>query len=78
MLFAEGRYERRLDFIHDFPKGWVKWLFDQTYMSDAKRIVGKTCCISGNVPASLMCTITAKCVKEYCRKLIETCTPGGG
>ncbi|MBN1850519.1 MAG: hypothetical protein JW932_18265 [Deltaproteobacteria bacterium] len=77
-LFAEGRYQRRLEHIHDFPKGWVVWTFDQTNMADAKRIVGKTCCITGNVPASLMCTGTAKEVKEYCRKLIESCAPGGG
>jgi uroporphyrinogen-III decarboxylase len=78
MMFAEGRYQRRLDIIHDFPKGWVHWMFDQTDMADAKRIVGKTCSISGNVPTSLMCTGTAREVKEYCRKLIETCAPGGG
>ncbi len=77
-MFAEGKYQRRLDFIHDFPKGWVHWLFDQTNMADAKRIVGRTCSISGNVPSSVMCTSTAKEVKEYCRKLIETCAPGGG
>jgi uroporphyrinogen-III decarboxylase len=78
MMFAEGKYQRRLDYIHDFPRGWVHWMFDQTNMADAKRIVGKTCSISGNVPTSVMCTGTAKEVKEYCRKLIETCAPGGG
>lgn len=77
-LFAEGKYQRRLPYIHDFPKGWVHWTFDQTNMADAKRIVGQTCSISGNVPTSLMCTGTAKEVKEYCRRLIETCAPGGG
>jgi hypothetical protein len=30
------------------------------------------------VPSSVMCTGTAKDVKEYCRRLIETCAPGGG
>jgi uroporphyrinogen-III decarboxylase len=77
-MFAEGKYQRRLDYIHDFPKGWVHWMFDQTNMADAKRIVGGTCSISGNVPTSLMCTGTPKEIKEYCRKLIETCAPGGG
>ncbi|HEX7475372.1 MAG TPA: uroporphyrinogen decarboxylase family protein [Dehalococcoidales bacterium] len=77
-LFAEGKYQRRLEYIHDFPNGWVHWMFDQTNMADAKRIVGKTCSISGNVPTSLMCTGKPKEIKEYCRKLIETCAPGGG
>jgi uroporphyrinogen-III decarboxylase len=39
---------------------------------------GKTCCISGNVPSSLMVTGEYSQVKEYCRKPIEICAPGGG
>jgi uroporphyrinogen-III decarboxylase len=77
-LFAEGRYNRRLEYIKDFPKGWVQWQFDQTDMAEAKKIVGNTCCIAGNVPSSIILTGTARDVKEYCRKLIETCAPGGG
>jgi len=77
-LFAEGRYNDRLEYIGDFPKGWVTWQFDQTDMANAKKIVGNTCCIVGNVPASIVITRSAKEVKECCRKLIEICAPGGG
>jgi uroporphyrinogen-III decarboxylase len=77
-LFAEGKYNQRLEYIGDFPKGWVSWAFDQTDMAAAKKMIGKTCAISGNVPASLMVTGTPKDVKAYCIKLIETCAPGGG
>ncbi len=77
-LFAEGKYNRRLEYIGDFPKGWVQWRFDQTDMANAKKMVGKTCCISGNVPASVMLYGSPMEVKEYCRRLIETCAPGGG
>ena len=77
-LFAEGRYNERLEYIGDFPKGWVTWQFDQTDMANAKKMVGKTCCIVGNVPASITITRSAGEVKECCRKLIETCAPGGG
>jgi uroporphyrinogen-III decarboxylase len=77
-LVAEGRYNQRLEYISDFPKGWVTWFFDQTDMANAKKMVGGNCCITGNVPASVVITGTAKDVKECCRKLIETCAPGGG
>jgi hypothetical protein len=77
-LFAEGSYNQRLDYLGDFPKGWVTWMFDQTDMAQAKKKIGDRCCISGNVPASLMITGTPKEVKECCRRLIETCAPGGG
>jgi hypothetical protein len=77
-LFAEGKYNERLEYISDFPKGWVSWSFDQTDMAKAKKMVGDKCAISGNVPASLMVAGTPQEVKAYCRKLIETCAPGGG
>ena len=53
-LFAEGRYNRRLDAIKEFPRGWVTWGFDQTDMAEAKKTVGKNCCIYGNVPSSIV------------------------
>jgi hypothetical protein len=77
-FFAEGKYSRRLNYISDFPKGWVHWIFDQTEMAKAKEKLGPNCSISGNIPTSIMCTGKPKEVKEYCRKLIETCAPGGG
>jgi uroporphyrinogen-III decarboxylase len=77
-LFAEGRYGPRLEIIKDLPKGKVVWHFDRTDMFEAKKILGDNACIAGNVPASLLCTGTAKDVKEYCRKLIEVCGEGGG
>ena len=72
--------ERALRFVSAYrvEKGVVGWLFDKTDMAKAKKILGKTCCISGNVPSSLMVTGGPKEVKEYCRKLIEVCAPGGG
>jgi hypothetical protein len=75
---AEGAYNRRLAVIKDLPKASVIWMFDQTDMANAKKILGDTCCICGNVPVSLAYTGSAGEMKEYCRKLIETCAPGGG
>ena len=78
MLFAEGKYNRRLKVIKDLPRGKVMWHFDQTNMFRAKEILGNSACIVGNVPASLLRTGTPQSVKEYCRKLIEVCGKDGG
>jgi hypothetical protein len=78
MLFAEGKMNRRLEVIKDLPKGSVLWWFDRTDMARAKKVLGDVACIAGNVPASMMCLASAQEVKEYCRKLIEDCGPGGG
>jgi uroporphyrinogen-III decarboxylase len=47
-------------------------------MAKAKQILGKNSCIQGNVPSSLIVTGNASDVKAYCKKLIDTCAPGGG
>ena len=78
LLFAEGKYDQRLEIVKDLPPGKVIWHFDQTDMFRAKKILGDTACIAGNVPASLLITGTPEEVKEYCRRLIDTCGRGGG
>jgi uroporphyrinogen-III decarboxylase len=78
MPFAEGKYNSRLKLITDTPKTGVVWYFDQTDMAQAKKMLGNTSCIVGNVPASIMMTGTSKQVKDNCRNLIEDCAPGGG
>ena len=77
-LFAEGAFNTRLDRVNEFPKGAVHWIFDRTDMATAKRVLGGNCCISGNVPSSILAAGTPGEVKEYCRKLIGICAPGGG
>jgi uroporphyrinogen-III decarboxylase len=76
--FAEGRYGARLEVIKDLPKGSMLWSFEDIDMARAKKVLGSSACIAGNVPSSVLYTKTPKEVKEYCRKLIETCAPGGG
>ena len=78
MLFAEGKYNNRLEIIKDLPRSGVVWYFDQTDMFKAKEILGDTACLMGNVPTSLLCTGSPRDVKEYCRKLIEIVGKGGG
>ena len=76
--FVEGGYNSRLEIIRDLPKGKVIWFLDRTDMAKAKKIVGRTACIGGNVPPSLLAVGTPQQVKDYVKKLIDTCAKGGG
>ena len=76
--FAEGNYEPRLEIIKDMPRSSVVWYFEHMDMAKAKKVLGDTACIAGNVPVTVLCTGTPQEVKEYCRKLIEVCGKGGG
>jgi len=77
-LFAEGKFDSRLDSLNEFPKGFVTWRFDQTDMAHAKKALGANCCLWGNLPTSLLVTGTPDQVKKRCQELIEICGPGGG
>ena len=77
-MFAEGSFNTRLEYVDKFPKGSVIWYFDRTDIFKAKQILGKNCCIQGNLPSSMIVTGDPKDVKEYCRKLIQEVGKGGG
>lgn len=78
LVFAEGRYQSRLETIKDVPKGSMIWWFEQTDMGLAKKSLGGVACIAGNVPASILLTGTPQDIKEYCRKIIAAAGEGGG
>jgi uroporphyrinogen-III decarboxylase len=63
-LFAEGGYNQRIEANCDVPKGKTVWWFDLTDMDQAKKTIGQVVCIAGNVPLSLLCTVTDD-VREF-------------
>ena len=79
-MFAEGGYNSRLEAIADdeIPAGSAMWLFDQTNMAEAKRILGGRACIAGNVPSSLLAVGTAGEMEQYVTNLLDTCAKDGG
>jgi uroporphyrinogen-III decarboxylase len=77
-LFAEGRYNTRLEAITDLPKGKTVWLFDQSDMARAKATIGRVACIQGNMPLSLLHAGTPQQVADHTRKLIDMAGGGGG
>jgi hypothetical protein len=80
LLFAEGGYNKRLQAIADdgLPDGSVIWLFDQTDMLEAKRVLAGHACIMGNVPNSLLALGTSEEVAQYVTRLLDGCATDGG
>jgi hypothetical protein len=76
--FWEGNCESRLEVIKDIPPGKACYKFESTDMAKAKKILGDTVSIRGNVPLSILVTGTPDDVRQYCRKLINTAGKGGG
>jgi len=74
----EGNCTSRLEVIRNIPKGKAIYWFEQTDIFTAKKILGDTVCLRGNVPTSLLVTGTPQKVKDYCKKLIDIVGDSGG
>jgi len=77
-VFCEGKYDTRLETISDVPKGKVIYMFEQVNIANAKKIVGQTACIGGNMPTTLLINGTPEQVISETRRMLEICAPGGG
>ncbi len=78
VVYCEGDDTSRLEYFADVPRGKVVYHFAVMDMAKAKAILGDVACISGNLPNRLLLTGTPSDVKDYCKKLIDTCGKGGG
>jgi hypothetical protein len=76
--YVEGGFNSRLEVIKDLPKGKAIWAFDLTDMEKAKKILGKSACIGGNMPLSLLKLGTIQEIKDYAKMLIDTAGKDGG
>ncbi len=74
----EGDCTSRLEVIKDVPRGKCVYFFERADMVKAKKVLGDTACIRGNVPASMLIAGTPQEVRDYCKKLFETAGEGGG
>lgn len=77
-LFFEGDYNSRLECLAELPKGKTIARFDQINMRKAKEILGKTVCIAGNMPVSVLQVGTAEEVKQAARSIIDVAAKDGG
>ena len=78
VVYVEGSYNSRLEYLKELPPGKVIFNFEYTDMAKAKKVLGGHSCIMGNVPAFSLSYGKKQDVVDYCKWLIDTCAPGGG
>ncbi len=78
MPAAEGHWDTRLEVMSDLPKGKTLWMIDNSDIAKAKKTIGKVGCMFGNVQSDLLVLGTPQQVKDYVKKIIDACAPGGG
>jgi uroporphyrinogen-III decarboxylase len=77
-IFFEGKFDSRVEYLLEFPKGKFVARFDTTDIFRAKEILKDHCCIEGNIPSSLLQVGTKDEVIAYCKKLIDVVGKDGG
>ena len=77
-IFFEGKFDSRIEYLLEFPRGKFVARFDTTDIFRAKEILKDHCCIEGNVPVSLLQMGTREEVIAYCKKLIDVVGKDGG
>jgi hypothetical protein len=75
---AEGHWTTRMEVIKDLPKGKTMWMIDQSDIYEAKKTLGRVACLAGNVPSAMLTLGEPAQIKDYTKKLIDSCAKGGG
>lgn len=77
-IYTEGPYRTRLHHLADVPKGKVFYHFEDVDMAEAKRVLGNTAAICGNLSISRMEFGKKEDIAEDVKRLLDVCAPGGG
>ncbi|RJP16681.1 MAG: hypothetical protein C4520_18025 [Candidatus Abyssobacteria bacterium SURF_5] len=78
ILHLDGDWGPLLEYFTELPKASAVVELDITDMARAKRVLGGKLCIKGNVDPALLAFGSPGEVEFECKRLIETCAPGGG
>lgn len=78
LFYAEGNWTPYLEKIAELPEKSIIFHVDMTDMAEAKAVLGKKFCISGNVPNSLLAFGTPEEVKKYVKDLLDKYAGDGG
>jgi len=78
IMVCQGKYDDRLEYFLELPKGKVVAYLHQSDIFRAKEILGGHICIMGGVLPGLLKAGSLREVDDYRRKLIRVCGKNGG
>ena len=77
-ILFEGTWDKRLEYLAQFPKGKITGLFQSSDIFRVKEVLGDTMCIMGGMSVSMLSAGSVQQIKEYTHKLCEQVGKGGG
>jgi hypothetical protein len=76
--FYEGVWNKRLGYIADLPRGKTVGWFQRSDIFAVKEVAGKTLCIMGGMPNTLLQAGTPEEVRDRTREVCQRVGAGGG
>jgi uroporphyrinogen-III decarboxylase len=76
--FYEGVWDERLRYLAQLPRGKTAGWFQRSDIFKVKEIVGKTMCIMGGMPNTMLQGGTVAEVRRWTKRVCETVGKGGG
>ena len=78
MMFCEGKYNSRLKYLKDSPKGKILFRFETIDMALAKKTLKGVACLGGGFPSTLLQFGTKQDVVDAAKRFLDEAMPGGG
>jgi hypothetical protein len=78
LVFFEGDYTSRLEYLLELPKGSIFAHMDTTDIVRCHEVIGGHLCYSGNLACSLLQTASPAEVREHTKKMLDVCAKDGG
>ena len=78
ILHLDGNWEPFYHFFQDLPPKRTIMELEFTDMKKAKKILGNTLCLKGNVSPTDLAFGSEAVVRDRCKQLIDDCGSGGG
>ena len=77
-MFCEGKYNSRLKYLKQAPKGKILYRFETIDIELAKKELKGVACIGGGFPSTLLQFGTKEQVVEETKRFLDKAMPGGG
>lgn len=78
ILHLDGNWKPFYHFFQDLPEKRIVMELEFSDMKAAKKILGDTLCLKGNVPPQDLAFGNKDKISDYCKQLIDDCAAGGG
>lgn len=78
VVFFEGVWDQRLEYLTELPTGKVLGLFERTDLKKASEILRGKMCIAGGMPITLLQTGTTDEIRDHTQRTIDELGKDGG